>query len=341
MATSSEIKVADLMGPVLAGRGSAEQLRASVEQLLRDGADVALDFDGVLGMSPSAADELFGKLAGMAGGDRLRFDNLSADLLQVATMAHSNRGHAGNGSQEWWELLRSRGEAGIARVGLSAYMEVVADLEPPGDWSQRRLLEALRVATISAFGWPIAVNLDNRDEYRARPVTDGVVAEVAIPELSPNEPMARSSYDLWKLHTDGRFYTLLSLFEDSRKPQSLFFEVRITRITEALLLLVRLYRQLGASGADQITTIIRHKGLAGRTLQAASSNRAFWEGRSSAENEVHVEFETTLDELGSDLVGYVSRAIQPLFIVFDFFELDEAVLRDIAERFIKDASRPS
>ena len=66
----------------------------------------------------------------------------------------------------------------------------------------------MRGATISTFGWPIGVILDNRDEYRPRPTADGIEAEIAI--AGPAE-LDRTSYDLWKLYRDGRFYTLLSL----------------------------------------------------------------------------------------------------------------------------------
>ncbi len=68
----------------------------------------------------------------------------------------------------------------------------------------------------------------------------------------PGQPgLDRTSYDFWKLFRDGRFYTLLSLFEDSRAESAVFWDTRSVRVTESLLLLNRLYRGLGASDTDR------------------------------------------------------------------------------------------
>jgi hypothetical protein len=155
----------------------------------------------------------------------------------------------------WREELRKAAEAGLTGVGRSAYMEVAAELHPAGRWPQNRLRDVLRESSIHTFGWPIAVMLENRDGYRPRPTTDGIMAEIAI-GAQDNNPFGqdRRSYDLWKLFSSGRFYTLLSLFEDERDPESVFFEVRINRVTEALLLLARIYRRLDASDTDRVTS---------------------------------------------------------------------------------------
>ena len=132
------------------------------------------------------------------------------------------------------------------------------------------MLAAMREATVPTFGWPIGVVLDNRDEYRPRPTVDGVEAEVSIVGTAE---LDHNSYDLWKVYGDGRFYTLLSLFEDERRPNAMFWDTRTIRVTEALLLLVRLYRRLGASDTDRISVVVRHAGLKGRSLHVASQDR--------------------------------------------------------------------
>jgi hypothetical protein len=233
----------------------------------------------------------------------------------------------------WRDDLRGQAEAGLAGVARSAYMEVAAQLRPAGDWSQPRLLDVLRDSSIHTFGWPIAVILENQDEYRPRPTSDGITAEVAIGEGATPAGLDRRSYDLWKLYRDGRFYTLLSLFEDERAPGTLFFEVRITRVTEALLLLARVYRRLDASDTDQITVWFRHQGLKGRTLRAGSRDRDVWE-RKTTEDVVESSFTTSLADLETNLVGCVKQIIGPLFVVFEFFELSDHVLEDIVNKFV-------
>jgi hypothetical protein len=208
-------------------------------------------------------------------------------------------------------------------------MEVVAQLRPPGSWSQAQLLEAARGAEVHTFGWPIGISLDSRDEYRPRPTSDGVVAEVAI----SSDSTGRTSYDYWKLFRDGRFYTMLSLFEDERAPDSVWFDTRINRVTEALLFLVRLYRRLGASDADRVLVRIRHGGLANRRLGAANPHRFMLGDRMTAEDTVATDVAAALSDLEANLATYVKQIVQPLFVVFDFFEVSDGVLGEIVDTF--------
>jgi hypothetical protein len=183
-------------------------------------------------------------------------------------------------------------------------MEVAAELAPTGDWSQRRLLDALTDAEIHTFGWPIGVILDNRPKYRPTPTTDGIKAEIAIGADGGYPGDAGGSYDFWKLCTDGRFYTLLSLSEDRRSTDMLWLDTRIVRVTEALLLLARLYRRLDVSDTDNITVSIRHQGLKNRTLGAARADRDV-HPRTTTEDGVESSITTSLADLETNLVGCV------------------------------------
>ncbi|MGE5282664.1 MAG: STAS-like domain-containing protein [Chloroflexota bacterium] len=82
MTTMMMIRPAQELGPVLAGRNVAASLRGRVEAALARGEAVVIDFEGVHGMSPSFADELFAKLSVRPdeGGDRIRFEHLRDDL---------------------------------------------------------------------------------------------------------------------------------------------------------------------------------------------------------------------------------------------------------------------
>lgn len=236
---------------------------------------------------------------------------------------------------DWHEPLRETAEAGLAGVGRRAYMEVAAEIRPAGSWSQGKLRDVLRESSIHSFGWPIALVMENRDEWRPRPTSDGITAEIAIGEGDSNTfDQDRRSYDFWKLFGNGRFYTLLSLFEDKRVPDAIFFEVRITRVTEALLLLARVYRRLDASDTDQVTVRFCHSGLAGRTLRAASRSRDMWGERKSTEDVVESSTTTTLADLESNLVSHVKKIVDPLFMMFEFFELSDPVLEGIVNEFV-------
>jgi hypothetical protein len=57
------IRLADEFGAVLVGRGTAERIRTRIEREAHSHDEpVILDFEGILTVSPSFADELFAKL---------------------------------------------------------------------------------------------------------------------------------------------------------------------------------------------------------------------------------------------------------------------------------------
>jgi hypothetical protein len=230
----------------------------------------------------------------------------------------------------WRGPLREIAERGLNKVDRFGYMEVAAELRHGGSWSQAHLNDVIRDASVHTFGWPIAVVLDRHDEHRPRPTADGIVAEIAV----DSDGAGRTTYDYWKLFRDGRFYTLLSLFEDERRPESIFFDTRIHRITESLLLLLRIYERLGIDGDQEVDLSFRHSGLSERVLRAANSNRAMFDSRKASEDVSETQFRVTLENLEKDLVGIVKRVTDPLFVLFDFLELQDSILEEIVEGFV-------
>lgn len=257
---------------------------------------------------------------------------LAKRIKRRAAIVKSNRRDAAHPPEDadWTKELHDVGLTGLAGVERRGYMEVVAQLRPAGSWGQPQLLDAVRDAQIHTFGWPIGITLENRDEYRPRPTSDGIVAEIAI----SNDGMNRTSYDYWKLFRDGRFYTMLSLFEDERVPDRLWFDTRINRITEALLFLARLYRRLDAGDTDEVAVRVRHGGLSGRVLGAANPHRVMHGGRVTSEDEVEADIVATLSDLELNLTDYVKQIVQPLFVVFDFFEISDQILGEIVDSFV-------
>lgn len=89
--TSHTMKLADTYGNVLTGRAAAGELVERVLEQLSRGDSVELDFEGVQAVSPSFADELFGKLGTRVRLDRLHFTHLSPHLEYVARMVQEQR----------------------------------------------------------------------------------------------------------------------------------------------------------------------------------------------------------------------------------------------------------
>lgn len=287
----------------------------------REGPRVHFDLEGydILFWEPSKLPELRAELAERIRR-RLAIVQSSGNLVPPLAV-----------DSAWRDELRVRAQTGLAGIDRSGYMEVVAQIAPPTSAHPAELIAAVREATVSTFGWPIGVVLDNREDCRPRPTVDGVEAEISFaggPEVD------RVSYDLWKLYRDGRFYTLLSLFEDVRRPDSVFWDTRTNRVTEALLFLVRLYRRLSASDTDRVSVAVRHGGLKGRRLDIAGQNRIMSRNPTTIEDVVETSISATLSELENELPAHVREIVNPLLAVFDFYTVDDSILDDVSTAFI-------
>jgi len=245
---------------------------------------------------------------------------------RLATLPTSISTQVSPWDNEWISKHREIASSGLARSSKSGFMEIrIVLLNSVLNVAQGELFRVADQAQIHTFGWPIGVVL-NREDAHPTPKADGIVAEIAGKSVS--------TYDYWAIRKDGAFYLLKSLFEDERGSEQIFFNTRIVRITETLLYCVRLYSGLKVPPDSRIVIGIRHGGLKGRLLSATRTMFFHYNGKSS-ENEVYTEVETTLEKIESDLVDLVQRFTQPLFVVFDFFELDRKVLEDIVNNFVK------
>jgi hypothetical protein len=85
------MRLVDRFGAVLGGRSLGETIRAEVLEQLSHGENlVVLDLDGVEAVSPSFADEVFGKLQAEVG-DRLQIINVGEALQPMANIARAGR----------------------------------------------------------------------------------------------------------------------------------------------------------------------------------------------------------------------------------------------------------
>jgi hypothetical protein len=225
------------------------------------------------------------------------------------------------------------GHESVATKGLGKLpgaMELRFALHDPINKSQIELLSAMKGAEIQTFGWPIGIVLDVED-WRPKPVTDGVVAQVAISEKDGFS--FKASYDYWALRTNGDFFLLQSLFEDNRGDNEMFADTRIVRVTESLMLCARLYRGLGVAQEAKISIRVSHRGLSGRVLTVASPNR-FLTPTKTTESASQSQMVVTLDDLQSRLTDHVMQVVEPLLMLFDFKKLDRKIYDEIVTGFV-------
>ncbi len=252
----------------------------------------------------------------------------SGTPINVRTAPNSAARDSGFLDNEWFAQESAKALQGIAKIQLTGHMELRFGLLYPVSKSQIELLNGIKQSEIQTFGWPIGITLENRDEYRPRPYGDGIRAEVSIEDGSSG----RQSYDYWALRSNGDFFLLQSLFEDGRKAKEIFFDTRIVRVTESLMFAERLYTKLGAPPETRIAFRVTHRGLEGRTLTSASSNRSV-SPRTSTENLSSSEFTGVLGNLQRSRVDDVRKILEPMFMLFDFMEFTEEVYEDIVRSF--------
>ena len=287
--------------------------KARLEELLRELHDAPRSMKPPLGPNPFAAtaptSPLPRRTASLAGMTS-RGESILAD--------------------DWFTGHASKANEALLKHGLLGAMEIRAGLHEPVAKSQVELLNAVRKAEIRTFGWPIGILLENRDEFRPRPVPDGIVAEVAIAEKSLS---GAPSYDYWASRNNGDFYLLQSLFEDERAKAAVFFDTRIVRVTEAILFVSGLYSHLGVPGESRGTIRIVHQGLQGRTLGSAGGNR-FVRPRQTSAQGAEAQVSDTVDGLRTNIVDHVMQILEPMFMLFDFAEFGRPVYADIVSKFV-------
>jgi hypothetical protein len=259
----------------------------------------------------------------------------SEEPVRVAGPSGATTGGVPILNGEWFQNQRKIATAGLTKLNLgvdagsqlTGEMEVRFGLHNGLNKSQIELLSAVRSSQINTFGWPIAVILDRR-EYKPRPFGDGIRAELAFTE-------SRDSYDYWAIRKNGDFYLLQSLFEDARGRNTLFFNTRIVRVTEALMFADRLYTELGAAPDAKISARFTHRGLAGRALKSAGQLRLLFHNGVAHDQSSETESVIVLGDIKSALVDEVQRVCAPMFMLFDFQEFARAVYEDIVRRFEK------
>jgi TIR domain len=234
----------------------------------------------------------------------------------------------------WFAKEAGAAAAGIAKVKLSGHMELRFSLHAEINKSQLELLNAAQASQIRTFGWPIGL-VATQEQFRPRPYQDGIRVEISIEKSMLD---GRPSYDYWALRSNGDFYLLQSLFEDARDEKKIFFNTRIVRVTESLMFASNLYRSLGVAPETRLSVRVTHRGLAGRQLTSAGGNRFIWPSQPTQADESKSEIVIEVGSIMERIVEEVQRLAAPLFMLFDFQQFNEAVYRDIVERFVRGQS---
>jgi hypothetical protein len=228
---------------------------------------------------------------------------------------------------EWFKQEANRAHSGLEKLKLNGFMEVRAAPNCLVTKTQIELLNAVKQSEIKTFGWPIGITLENRDEFRPRPYGDGIKAEILITDGD------HVSFDYWAARSNSDFYLLQSLFEDMRKPNVVFFDTRIVRVTECLMFLQSLYTKLELPADTEVAIRIEHGGLKGRELTSASSNRLMFSRNTTTESKSTSELRTVLATMEKTRADDVRQILEPMFMLFDFQQFQTSVYEEIVRDF--------
>ncbi|KQC14060.1 MAG: hypothetical protein APR63_06280 [Desulfuromonas sp. SDB] len=290
------------------------------------------DFDSTSPAYNSQVAKIYSNLAGLKilywdqhdmESFKIQLEKEIINRLEILTSTEKKS--ASQWDEDWFSRNQATALFGLKRLGKSGFMEIrMSTSDFNLDIPHRELLEAAYNSQIKTFGWPIGCVLNDQKQNRPRARANGIYAEI--------ENDDRKSFDYWTLRKDGTFYSLISLYEDTRKFGYLSLNIRTARITETLLYAQKLYSAFKVPRDAPIRIGIRHGGLKDRILTAIDK-RYLHRNYTSSEDSIYNEIETNLNAMDDNLVILVEKFIQPLMFIFDFFHVDRKALSHIVDNF--------
>lgn len=214
---------------------------------------------------------------------------------------------------------------------LPGYFEVISYSETELNLDPTKLVPAMRTSAIHSFGWPIGVVLENNNESKPIYTQKGIRATI-----DSKDGVFGPSFDFWELTKKGEFYLIKNLFEDRRGSNTLYFDVRIKRIAEALLRIGRLYKALGLSDTSSVAIKLSYNGLKGRQLSAASSDFFIALPKKCSVSNFDFKLQSTVGKLISNdyLTEKTIEICSELFVLFDGTVLSEDVYKKVISQFL-------
>lgn len=211
----------------------------------------------------------------------------------------------------------------------------------PKHAATREFLNLLASTNPNYTGWPVW--LDTRDfaEKAARPnVVDGAwEAFVLARGLGIGDHL-----DFWRLDPHGRFYLRRALQDDFiGRPDSpepftvLDFALVVLKAAEALAVGIEFAKAIGCPREEtQLAFAFRWSRLRGRELVSwADRGRYVSPGRRAQQDQVASSVVMPLDTPPASIQGFVKAATDPLFRVFQGFELPATVIEDLTRRLLE------
>lgn len=225
----------------------------------------------------------------------------------------------------WERVVEQRGAQDRYAHGFYTFAYLLeGNLEKP---NQAQLLQILERAQGRETGWPAWLVIRERGDDGVRPV-DGLVESILLDGVFADP----SHSDYWLAAPDARLFLVRGYAEDDEPARlepgsALDLTLPVWRTGEALLHAERLARELN----DEAATVhfrASWEGLEGRTLRALYSRRLLTRARPAAQNVVTATASVAANQIGATLPEVVATLLEPLYGVFDFFEVPLRVVEE-------------
>jgi hypothetical protein len=189
-------------------------------------------------------------------------------------------------------------------------------------------------------GWPVWPASWRFTDQSARPyiLQDAWEAFISLGSVGS------CKIDFMRLDPKGRFYLRRALREDvsdnrqAPAPMTILdFSLPITNTAEAMAVGIAFAKAMGCPAEDtQLAFAFKWTKLRGRRLISwVHPDRDIFPEPSAYQDEVLTFVDIPLDTPPSALGNFVNQAVQPLFQVFDGFELNPNVVEDLTRRLIE------
>jgi hypothetical protein len=244
--------------------------------------------------------------------------------------------------QKFYEEIRMRFEKIRAERGLQlpdhGFWEaaLIINGQVPRQKTSREFLSQLSATNPQYTGWPVWLNSEGFSDPSSRPYFYKNGWEEFIVSLEG-----------WGAHIDfqrfepvGRFFLRRSLEDDiggDRRPPPLSvldFGLPIIRVAETIAVGIAFGKAMGCDAeTTTLSFLFGWNRLKGRILTSwANRERYISGGRNLYEDEVRSYVEVPLNAPLSRLGEFTKAAVDPLFVVFDGYEIGETVVNDMVDR---------
>lgn len=234
--------------------------------------------------------------------------------------------------ETWLNTQRESVKTNLATLKLNRSFEALISVNPPiSNLGQSKIVTIAHESQINTFGWPIAPIFPSGIATPPVPKQDGVVSEVKTDAFG-------LTYDFTYFRKNGQIFLSHSLFEDTIIKNGISSDIRIQRTTELLLFVSRYFTKCDLSPNSKIEIQIRYRGLNENTLMFGTPPFRSGFERKSAEEESYSIVITSLREIETNLPEIVKQLIDPLFVLFNFYEMALDQISKIVNDFVRETA---